>query len=548
VIAISPDGQFVAYVASYRLYLRSIAEFEVLPVPGTEKLGSVMSPAFSPDGRSLVFFAGDQTLKRISVSGGALVTVCPTEAPYGLRWDVNGIVFADSHGVVRVSPDGGEPERLVSLKDDETAYGPQILPGGRHVLFSVATGSASDRWDNAQVVVASLATGERKVVIERGSDARYVSTGHLLYLVAGVLHAIAFDVDAVETLGGAVPMVEGVMRGGLVTGAAQFDVSDSGSFVYVPGPVSGRQFALVRADRSGVVETLKLPPRSNETPRASPDGRWVAFGTSDGTEDVVWVYNVTGASGMQRVTYAGNNRFPVWSADSRRLAFQSDREGDLAIWSQATDATGTAQRLTKPDAGTEHVPDAWSPKADNLLFTIKKGPEYSLASLSATDRKVMPIPGILSEVPPNPTFSPDGNWIAYTGDAERQGRTIEVQAFPAGAKYQLFSRLAYQPHHPVWSPDGTELFYDARQGEFEVVKVTTRPTFAFGNPELVPRAPFQRVGAVYRRPFDIGPDGRFLGLAVVSSGPSGKVFSTSAQQINVVANWFTELRRRVPAE
>ena len=167
------------------------------------------------------------------------MTICPADAPFGMSWGVDGIVFGQgSKGVImRVSPNGGQPERLVSVKDGEIAQGPQVLPGGQAVLFTLATGTGGDRWDKAQVVVQSLKSGERKTLVNGGSDARYVPTGHLVYALGGTLFALPFDVKRLEVAGGPVPIVEGVQRTLCCpnSGSAQFSFADTGSLVYVPG-------------------------------------------------------------------------------------------------------------------------------------------------------------------------------------------------------------------------------------------------------------------------------------------------------------------------
>ncbi len=106
-------------------------------------------------------------------------------------------------------------------------------------------------------------------------------------------------------------------------------------------------------------------------PRVSPDGTRIAFGTDDGNEAIIHTYALSGASGMKRLTFGGKNRYPIWIANDR-VAFQSDREGDLAIFWQSIEG-GPAERLTTPDPGTSHVPDSWSAKVDTFLFDAVKG-------------------------------------------------------------------------------------------------------------------------------------------------------------------------------
>ena len=178
-----------------------------------------------------------------------------------------------------------------------------------------------------------LKSNESKTLIEGGSDARYVSTGHLVYALGGTLFAVPFDLRRLEVTGEAVPIVEGVRRAP-DTGVAQFSFSNTGSLIYIPGPVStsSAQSSLALVDRKGGLEPLKLPPGAYEHPRVSPDGTRIVFATDDGKDANVWTYDLSGASAPRRLTFGGKNRFPIWSADGERVAFQSDREGDFGIF------------------------------------------------------------------------------------------------------------------------------------------------------------------------------------------------------------------------
>jgi len=240
----------------------------------------------------------------------------------------------------------------------------------------------------------------------------------------------------------------------------------------------------------------------------------------------------------------GRNRVPVWSADGQRVAFQSDREGDLGLFWQRADGTTAAERLTKPDKDTAHVPESWSPDGKTLLVSVAKGSSSSLAALSLPDKKVTPVGGIQSAFPPSATFSPDGRWVAYSATAPGPpSGSLFVQPFPTtGATYPISKGSGF---HPTWSPDGKELFYvgGAGGGQFVVVSVTTRPTFTFGNPVLMPR-PFVERGSGFERNNDITLDGkRFLGVVPAGQTASGAL---AAPQIQVVLNWQEELKQRVP--
>jgi Tol biopolymer transport system component len=221
-------------------------------------------------------------------------------------------------------------------------------------------------------------------------------------------------------------------------------------------------------DRTGFAEPLNLPAGSYQHVRVSPDGKRLTFGTDDGTEANVYVYAPGSGTAMQRMTFDGHNRFPIWAADSRRVAFQSDRLGDRGIFWQAAEG-GTAERLTKADDGTSHVPEAWAPTGDRLLYTVTKGSRVTLWTLSLKEKTSAPFGAVEASMPIGSVLSPDGMWIAYAVD-----NTVYVQPFPPnGSTYQISTTNA--GHHPIWSSDGKELFYEPGQGQLTAVPVGTRP-------------------------------------------------------------------------
>ena len=242
IVALSPDGSHMVYVGNGRLYVQPMAELGAHPLSGSEfTQGAVTEPVFSPDGQSIAFWSGtDRTLKTIPITGGPPVTVCQADSPFGLSWGNQGLLFGVRHkGIMRVSANGGTPELLARVEGDEQAHGPQLLPDGRHLLFTIATGTGSDRWEKARVVVQSLASGERKTLLENATDARYVPTGHLVYAAREGVFGVAFDQRRREPVGRPVSMIAGVRRSHSgATGAAQFSVSNTGSLIFVPGPIT----------------------------------------------------------------------------------------------------------------------------------------------------------------------------------------------------------------------------------------------------------------------------------------------------------------------
>lgn len=188
-------------------------------------------------------------------------------------------------------------------------------------------------WDRGHIVAHSLKTGRRTTVVEGGSDARYLPSGHLLYMVEGTLMGVPPDLRRLSVAGAAVPVVEGVRRSSpAVGGAAQYAVSRNGVLVYAPGSPRSGQDDVYIFDRKGGATPLKLAGGAYTVPRASPDGRWLALETNDGKQAAVSLYELSGGSSVRRLTFEGNNRLPIWSGDGRRIAFQSDRDGDRAIF------------------------------------------------------------------------------------------------------------------------------------------------------------------------------------------------------------------------
>jgi eukaryotic-like serine/threonine-protein kinase len=552
------------------------------PIPGTEVEGHVVaSPVFSPDNASIVFYTGSSssgtgayeqmkgTLKRISVSGGAAVTLCDLQLPFGVSWSGDSILFGQAFkGILRVAASGGEPEQLIGIGKDEIAAGPVLLPGGDTVLFTLVRGMSGrigptdDTWDKADIVVQSIGSGARKTLIHGGSDARYLPSGHLVYAVAGTLRVVAFDVQHLEVRGKPTPVLEGVGRsrfGPMTrTGLAHAALSNTGSLVYLPGPASPTSSLqnLAYIERRGAVESLKLTPARYEFPRVSPDGKQVAVGINDGADANIWIYDLSGTTAIRQLTSGGKNRFPAWSADGQYVTFESEREGDPGIFWQRADGTAPAERLTKADAGTSHVPDAWSPKNEQLLFDVHAAAGHSLAMLSLRERKWVPFDGVRSaSIAPVADFSPDGRWVAYQSGEVPSTRIFMQSASASGQAFPVANG-----RNPRFSLDGKQVYYTVADRMF-AVDVRMEPSFSVSNPVVVNqntatggvrtsqarRLPGGSADdiptAVLPRSWDRTLDGRFIGI--IDETPSSTSF---ARQIDVVLNWVDEVKRRVSSK
>ena len=541
--AISPDGTRIAYSTPEGLRLHSLSEFDATLIVPTATLAT--TPTFSPDGQTLAFWS-DGALKRISVTGGTPVTIAPLSANDEVSWEGDHILLGGTSAIRRVMPSGLAPEQRLPLKPGEVGWAPRMLPGGDWVLLTVARGRAPGQWDEAQVVAQSISSGERRILVENGRDARYVTSGHLVFARGGMLFAAPLDVNRVEVTMPAIPVLDGLRRSA-ANGTAHFSISESGTLIYLPGPTGldgrGARVEVVIANRDGAIERLPLPAGPYDHPRVSPDGRRLVFGTT-GQDQNIWIYELAGPTAARRLTIGGKNRFPIWSADGRRVVFQSDREGAPALYWQVADGSGTPERLTQPDPGMAHIPDAWVPGQDRFLFSVVKESARTLWTFSVRDRTSERVDGIetADAVPRATAVSPDGKWIVYVAsDIEvAQSRGIFVQPIPpTGATYQVSERSTGQ--QPVWSADGKEIFLVPGGGQLAAVRVGSGPGFTFSTPIQLRRAFTEPLPPSSERNYDVTRDGRFVGFV-----GAGQAQAVPAGQLFVVLNWFEELKRLVP--
>ena len=504
VVAISPAHDYVAFTADGGLWLRPVAQMAATLMSEGERL---IEPFFSPDGQWLGFWADGQ-LRRVSVSGGQPVTVGPSAAPLGASWMDDWIFFGQLDGIWRVPWTGGRPERVISIEVGEAVHGPQMLPGGDLVLFTFRPiGTAS--WDASQIVVQSLASGERTVLIEGGRDARYMPTGHLVFALAETLLAQSFDLNQLAMRGGAATLVEGVTHA-QTTAASHFGVSGDGTLVYVPDTGGlGLGKRLVWVDQDGEEEVIAVRAANYFRPRVSPDGTRVAIEIIDVSGTAIWVADVARGT-LDRVTSdAARSTAPVWTPDGKQLVFVSARDGAISLARKSADGTGDVEHLLGIEGITSLRPSGWSPNGSSLLFQQRTlGNERDIWMLSM-EGELSSRPLLASDADERqPVISPNGQWMAYASDVT--GRfEIYVEAFPGLGDRRLIS--ANGGTAPTWAPDGRALFYLGTRGggaseEMVVVPIDPEPSLSLETPEvLFEYAPFDVTGAGGRH-YDIAPD------------------------------------------
>jgi serine/threonine-protein kinase len=558
-IVISPDGTQIVYVANNRLYRRAMGDLVSQAIPGTERDNNVMGPVFSPDGQWIAYYgasSSENAIRRIPINGGSATTIVQTTSnPAGMSWDESGIVYSDGrNGIFRVTANSSTPEQIVRLEDGYAPWGPQVLPGGDAVLFTLIKtppGVPFNRWNSAAVVVQSLKSGDRKTVVDGASDGRFLPSGHLVFAVSGSLYAVAFDPAAQTSVGDRVQILAGVKRGTNLVGAAHFSVSRNGSLVYFAGPVDATAVSrsLHISDRNGNSHALKLEPRNYTHPRVSPDGGRLAVVIEDDDDADISIYELAETSALRRLTIEGQNRYPVWSSDGERVAFQSDRERDLSIFWQSADGQSDAQRLTTAGKDVYHVPESFSPDGRHLLYREVKAGMHTLQVLSMDDKKSVQFGKVSSPELTGAVFSPNGRWVAYAksvgaSDIFSPDRGIFIQPFPAsGVPIPVPKRRI--DYHPAWAPDGNTLFFIAAATLPVVsVSVRTQPTVTFGVPaEVSPKVPRPSLQTGSSRGYDVMPDGR---MVIVSAAADQD--SAARDQLHIVINWFDELKRLVPTK
>ena len=554
VVGISPDSRQLVYSTSEGLYLRSMDELDARLIAGTanEDPGE---PLFSPDGKWIVYYSlASKQLKKIATGGGIPITLCDIPTFRGSNWGIdNTIIYGEGVGnIMRVSANGGTPE-LLFKKEGENCGRPQILPGGKSVLYS-----RFDRQPNGNIVshvmIRSLETGKVKELFG-GYIARYLNTGHIVYSTGnklletrGDLFAVPFDLTKLEVTGGAVSLINDIS--GFL--GVRYAISDSGTLVYIPGItvdfISFGDPAWV--DFKGQEMPIEAKPNIYSYPKISPDGTKVALAVMDlgSAKTDIWILDLLRKILTRLTFYESSNTMPLWTPDGQRIVFASDRDGgNYGIYCKAADGTGKDEKLASmPDRSL--FPCSLSRDGKTLAMAVAEGSsnlslkwDVGILSMDGDHAQKALLQQDYVEI--QPQISPDRRWIAYSSNESGQFE-VYVRPFPEvdNGKWQVSTSGGSSPR---WAPHGRELFYLASEDSIVAISVQAEPTFSFGTPRHLFKNIYKRAEDLFGISWDISPDGkRFLMLK--EAADTGKPAAETPRKINIVLNWFEELKQRVP--
>ena len=534
VVTISPDGQTLVFVAAdesgYQLYRRRIGEFTATPIPGTEGGGA---PFISPDGEWLAFESTMPAwIKKVPLWGSQLGTVCE-QCSFGSWTEQNELLFSNLQQDLWLTPETGGERRLVASSLPEHDVGGlqrgEMLPNGDAVLFEISRGRGNVF---GGIGVWSEVNNEFIRVAENGTDPFYTVSGHIVFGRDGASYAVGFDPEAFALTSDTVRVIEDVrVEGG---GAVQANVSRNGTLVYASGGgATGTQ--LIRVDPDGSRQLVIDQWRLFRRPEVSPDGRQIAVTIRNGGESNIHIVDIEGGT-LEQLTDVGNLFSTIWTGPVRIAAgFSASAEHGIQLF--VTDRSAEPRTLATADAPL--IPESWAAAEGRVVFH-----EGDLAAgdtrLREVDEagQVVPVEGS-DAGEHSATISPDGRWLAYVRQRANVREVLVRPYSDSGAPVQVSTNGGFAPR---WDPNGSRLYYlttDSRS-VLMAARVVTEPRLAVTErEEMFPTHDFWN-GARGTN-YTVHPDGYFLFLRQA-------VGENSIRQINVVVNWFEELKRLVPTD
>jgi serine/threonine protein kinase/Tol biopolymer transport system component len=551
-LAWAPSGQTLAFIGSNRgvqqVYLRDLASGEARGLDGTQ---GAQAFAYSSDGAWLVFWTGTE-LRKIRISGGPSARICDAIQVTGLTWGPTRVVFTTRYQVFEVSPDGGTARALT--EPDKRRSTPFLLPGENALLYS-EYGKPFTSGDE-QVMIRGLVGGAQpQVLLSEAADARYIPTGHLVFMRQGTLFVVGFDADTLMLRGSPVAIVSDVAQSAAawfaddLTLSGQFAVSPEGMLAYVPSPsVSLPMADLVRVNRSGEVSAVGAPPNTyRERVEVSPDGTTLAVTVQSTTDVRLFLFDVTRgtlAPAFPQQAQRDTIR-PIWAATGQ-IAMQVYRSGGSHLALLASDRGGVTEEPLLPQNG--FAPSSWLRKGEALIG--HRGGNLWVYKPAASGEKWTQLTDSVA-LERYPVWSPDGSWLAYASDVSGRDE-VYVQPYPGPGSPVLVSTAGGLA--PVWNPNGRELIYTE-----SVAGTQTDPSQqryrVMAAPMVDPRRP-GKPRQLFENINEVLPLNQCASTPCYSVSPDGQSFYTlqfrpreipRVKSLRLILNWFDDVRRLAPA-
>jgi serine/threonine protein kinase len=532
--AVSPNGHTVAIVGHRESERNNVLWIYEPGSPDATSLadtGGATFPFWSPDGRSLGFFA-DGKLKKLNLAGGPVQTLCDASTGRGGTWNKDGVILFTPSGTLgvglyRISASGGTPTQVTvpdkTLNEDSNRW-PEFLPDGIHYLYSAI--NLSGRRDLYSVYVGSLNSNEKRLVVRAKGNAAYAAPGYLLFYRDQTLFAQHFDNRKFELTGEPVPLLTDVQFFPRISQAV-FAASTAGLLVAQRNADSGASQVLW-FDRNGQQIGVALNPGIYGNIMLAPNGRAVASDTTDvaSQNTDIWTYDLE-TRGAKRLTFdPALDSLPIWSPDGSRTIFASNRELKFDLYLK--DTNGAQEEKIIPQDGPDRFPTDWS--RDGKYVIYGRGPDLwflTLPELRAS--QFLKASSTLKSA----RFSPDGKWVAYASN--ESGRwEIYVTSFPeAHGKWQVSNIGGDQPR---WRGDGKELFYLSTDSKVMAVPVKTGSNFDPGAATALFQAnPREMFATSELFSYDVSNDGqKFL---------INSQMKTEMTPMSVVLNWGAKLNQ-----
>jgi len=537
-VAFTPDGERLVFRVLHddggtSLFVRPLSELVATEVRGTSGANEFF---LSADGRSVAFVADGKLQKTLLDGGGSPIALTDVAGVLGGAWGEDGNIiapFGRASVLSRLPDEGGTPAPLIDLGvEGVQPRWPQLLPGGRAVLYSAHAGIGATSY----IAAARLDDGRSKTLVAPGAHPRYLPSGHLVYLDRGTLFGVAFDAERLEVRGTPVPLLSDVAFVNEF-GFGHYDVAPNGTLAYVRSAGNGRS-TIERLDADGTSHPWLDEPARYSWPRLSPDGTQLAYTLLDGNDADLWIYDIAKRTKRRLPAGSGGQGYALWTADSRYLLYQED--ATPALFARRSDGSGEP-RLLVPG-----VVIPWSITAGGRLAYHGMSNEtgfdlWTVALRESPDGLQAAIPELyrgLQTFETYPAFSPDGKFVAY-GSNESGAFEIYVRSFPDDGTVVRIS--THGGRISTWSKSRPEIFYESNDRQLMTVQ------YRIENGRFIAEAtrPWSTrrladLGVLAN--YDLAPDGE----SVVALLADGAGQSPARDHVTVIVNFLDEVRRRIP--